>query len=107
MNAQAAGKVIITNPKRRIIEDLKLRNSERMHLIAGEYFGAKYTYEQTFEMIEQYKKAFIALDGPEESSITISAPSTIASVNAFFGAIDANKVVNMTPPGFLNAYTER
>ena len=28
-------------------------------------------------------------------------------MNAFYGAIDANKVVNMTGPGFLHAYTEK
>ncbi len=103
----ANSRVVITNPRRRIIDDLRQRNTDHMHLIAGEYFGAQYSYEQTFNMFEQYKRAFIALDGTDESSITISAPSTIASVNAIFGAIDANKVVNLTPPGFLYAYTEK
>ncbi len=78
-----------------------------MNGIAGEYFGNKYTYKQTFQMIEDYKKAFIQIDGVNENTITISAPSTIASVNAFYGAMDANKVVNMTGPGFLHAYTEK
>jgi len=92
---------------RRIIEDLKLRNLDNMKGIAGEYFGNKFTYAQTFQMIEEYKRAFIELDGLNENAITISAPSTIASVNAFYGAIDANKIVNMTGPGFLHAYTEK
>ena len=95
----------IANPKRRIVEDLKIRNKDNMKGIAGEYFGNKFTYSQTFKMFEDYKKAFIAIDGLNEDTITISAPSTIASVNAFYGALDANKVVNMTGPGFLHAYT--
>lgn len=97
----------IENPKLRIVEDLKLRNKNNMKVIAGEYFGSKFTYAQTFKMFEDYKKAFIAIDGLNEDTITISAPSTIASVNAFYGALDANKVVNMTGPGFLHAYTEK
>ena len=76
----------ISNPKRRIVEDLKIRNKENMKGIAGEYFGNKFTYSQTFKMFEDYKKAFIAIDGLNEDTITISAPSTIASVNAFYGA---------------------
>ena len=92
---------------RRLVEDLKIRNQNNMNGIAGEYFGSKFTYRQTFQMIEEYKKAFIELDGKNENAITISAPSTIASVNAFYGAVDANKIVNMTGPGFLHAYTER
>lgn len=98
---------IIENPKRRIVEDLKIRNKENMSGVAGEYFGSKFTYAQTFNMFEDYKKAFIQIDGLNENTITISAPSTIASVNAFYGALDADKVVNMTGPGFLHAYTER
>ncbi len=43
---------IIENPKRRIVEDLKIRNKENMNGIAGEYFGSKFTYAQTFEMFE-------------------------------------------------------
>lgn len=97
----------IENPKRRIVEDLKIRNKDNMNIVAGEYFGSKFTYAETFKMFEDFKKAFIAVDGLNENTITISAPSTIASVNAFFGAIDANKVVNMTGPGFLHAYTEK
>ncbi len=97
----------IENPKIRILDDLKDRNKDNMKTIAGEYFGAKYTYAQTFKMIEEYKTAFIAVDGLNEHSITISAPSTIASVNAFYGAMDANKPVNLTGPGFLHAYTEK
>ena len=58
-------------------------------------------------MIEAYKKAFIAVDGLNDGAITISAPSTIASVNAFYGALDANKVANMMPPGFLQSAPEK
>lgn len=101
------GKVSIENPKRRIIEDLKIRNKDNMKGVAGEYFGSKFTYAETFNMFEDYKKAFITVDGLNEDTITISAPSTIASVNAFYGALDANKVLNMTGPGFLHAYTEK
>lgn len=100
-------RIIIENPKRRVLEDIKIRNKNNMKIIAGEYFGSKFTYAQTFKMFEDYKKAFISVDGLNEDTITISAPSTIASVNAFYGAIDANKVVNMTGPGFLHAYTEK
>ncbi len=96
----------IRNPKRRIVEDLKIRNKDNMKVVAGEYFGNKFTYDQTFEMFEDYKKAFIQIDGLNESTITISAPSTIASVNAFYGALDADKIVNMTGPGYLHAYPE-
>ena len=104
---ELTGSSVIENPKRRIVEDLKIRNKDNMRGIAGEYFGSKFTYAQTFKMFEDYKKAFIAIDGWNEDTITISAPSTIASVNAFYGAMDANKVVNMTGPGFLHAYTEK
>ena len=97
----------IENPKKRIVEDLKNRNKNNMRGIAGEYFGSKFTYAQTFKMFEEYKKAFIEVDGLNEDTITIAAPSTIASVNAFYGALDANKVINMTGPGFLHAYTEQ
>lgn len=97
----------IENPRRRIVEDLKIRNKDNMKGIAGEYFGSKFTYAETFNMFEDYKKAFITVDGLNEDTITISAPSTIASVNAFYGALDANKVLNMTGPGFLHAYTEK
>lgn len=100
------GHSFIENPKRRIVEDIKVRNRDNMQGIAGEYFGSKFTYAQTFKMFEDYKKAFIEVDGLNEDTITISAPSTISSVNAFYGALDANKVVNMTGPGFLHAYTE-
>ena len=97
----------IENPRRRIVEDLKIRNKDNMKGVAGEYFGSKFTYAETFNMFEDYKKAFITVDGLNEDTITISAPSTIASVNAFYGALDANKVLNMTGPGFLHAYTEK
>lgn len=97
----------IENPKKRIVEDLKIRNKNNMEGIAEEYFGSKFTYAQMFEMFENYKKAFIQIDGLNENTITISAPSTIAAVNAFYGALDANKIVNMTAPGFLHAYPEK
>ena len=43
---------VTAKTKRRIVEDLKLRNQDHMNLIAGEYFGSKFTYAQTFEMFE-------------------------------------------------------
>lgn len=95
------------NKKRRIVEDLKVRNSNNMNIIASEYYGSKYTYSDTFKMFEDYKKAFVSLDGLTRDPITISAPSTVASVNAFYGAIDANKIVNLTGPGFLFSYTDK
>ena len=98
---------IIITPHERVVDYLKIRNKDTMQVIAGEYFGSKYTFAQTFKMIEDYKKAFINIDGLNEDAITICAPSTIASVNAFYGAIDADKVVNLMPPGFLIAYTEK
>lgn len=97
----------IITPHERVVDYLKIRNKNTMQVIAGEYFGSKYTYAETFKMIENYKKAFINIDGLNEDAITICAPSTIASVNAFYGAIDADKVVNLMPPGFLIAYTEK
>ncbi len=98
---------VIITPHERVVDFLKQRNKDTMQVIAGEYFGSKYTYAQTFKMIEDYKKAFINIDGLNEDAITVCAPSTIASVNAFYGAIDADKVVNLMPPGFLNVYTEK
>lgn len=99
--------ILIKNPRLRVVEDLRIRNRDNVKNIAGEYFGSKFTYAETFQMFEDYKKAFIHVDGLKESAITISAPSTIASVNAFYGAIDANKIANMVGPGFLQAYTEK
>lgn len=97
----------IINPKRRVVEDLKIRNESNMNIIASEYFGNKYSYADTFKMIEDYKKAFISLDGVTRDPITISAPSIVSSVNAFYGAMDANKIVNLTGPGFLFTYPEK
>lgn len=99
--------VKILNPRRTVIEDLKIRNIGNEKAIAGEYYGNEFSYEQTFKMFDDYKKAFISLDGINDNPITISAPSTISSVNAFYGAIGANKIANMTGPGFLFEYTEK
>lgn len=97
----------ITNPKRRIVEDLKIRNQNNMNITASEYFGSKYSYKETFKMFEDYKKAFISLDGVNRDPITISTPSIVSSVNALYGAMDANKIVSLTGPGFLFAYPEK
>ena len=51
----------IENPKRRIVEDLKIRNKDNMRGIAGEYFGSKFTYAQTFKMFEDYKTGKLKL----------------------------------------------
>ena len=91
----------------RIVDYLKFRNRDNMDITAHEYFGSKYSYSEAFEMINDYKNAFISLDGLNEKPITISAPSTIASVNSFYGAIDANKIVNLMSPGFLYEYTKK
>lgn len=64
----------IKNPKRRIVEALKIRNKDNIRGVAGEIFGSKFTYSQTFKMFENYKKAFIAIDGLNEGTITISVP---------------------------------
>ena len=98
---------VIESSKKRIVQDLKLRNQENLNIVAGEYFGSKFTYGQTFKMFDDYKKAFINLEGLDSNPITISAPSTIASVNSFYGALDANKIVNLTGPGFLFEYTNK
>lgn len=97
----------IVNPKRRVVEDLKIRNTENMNVTASEYFGNKYSYKDTFKMFDDYKKAFISLDGINRDPITISAPSIVSSVNALYGAMDANKIVNLTGPGFLFSYPEK
>lgn len=97
----------IKNPRRRVVEDLKIRNKDNMKITASEYFGNKYSYAETFKMFEDYKKSFISLDGVNRDPVTISAPSIVSSVNAFYGAMDANKIVNLAGPGFLNAYPEK
>lgn len=97
----------VLNPRRRVIEDLKIRNMKNGKTIAGEYYGSKFNYDQTFKMFNDYKNAFISLEGNNSNPITISAPTTIASVNAFYGAIDSDKIANMTGPGFLFNYTEK
>ena len=94
----------VLNPRRRVVEDLKIRNVGNEKTIAGEYFGSKFNYKETFKMFDDYKKSFISLDGDNDNPITISAPTTIASVNAFYGAIDSDKIANMTGPGFLFNY---
>ncbi|MDD4376193.1 MAG: class I adenylate-forming enzyme family protein [Clostridia bacterium] len=98
---------IVKNPQIRVLEDLKIRNISNEKTIAGEYYGSKFNYNQTFKMFNDYKKAFLSLDGVNREPITISAPTTIASVNAFYGSIDSNKIANMTGPGFLFEYTEK
>ena len=107
LKLQDKNEIIIENPRIRVVDDLIKRNANNGKVIAGEYFGSKYTYDETFKMFEDYKKAFLSLDGKEPSSIAISSPSTIASVNAFYGAIDANKIVNAFGPGFLSVFTEK
>ena len=91
---------------KRIIDDIKERNKNNMKIIAHDYFGSQFNYKEAFDMIDDYKKAFIALDGLNSNPITISAPSTVASVNSFYGAMDANKIANLVSPGFLSAYTK-
>ena len=98
---------IIENPHIRVVDDLKIRNKENGKVVASEYFGSKYTYSETFKMFEDYKKAFLSLDGNDSESITISSPSIVSSVNAFYGAMDANKIVNAFGPGFLATYPEK
>lgn len=107
LKLQDRTEIIIENPHIRVVDDLIRRNANNGKVIAGEYFGSKYTYDETFKMFEDYKKAFLSLDGTNPSSITISSPSTIASVNAFYGAMDANKIVNAFGPGFLNVFPEK
>ena len=97
----------IKNPHRRVVKDLKIRNKGNEKTVAGEYFGSKFTYEETFKMFNDYKKAFLNLDGVKEKPIIISAPSTIATVNTFYGAIDADKIAVPVGPGFLHAFTNR
>lgn len=42
----------VVENKRRLVEDLKFKNQNNVKGIAGEYFGNKFTYQQTFQMIE-------------------------------------------------------
>lgn len=98
---------IINNPHRRVVEDLKIRNKNNGKTIAGEYFGSKFSYDETFRMFRDFKAGFISLDGLNEKPIVIAAPSTIASVNSFYGAIDADKPAVPVSPGFLNAFTSQ
>lgn len=97
----------IEAPQRRVVEDIKIRNKNNGNGIASDYFGNKITYNDTFKMFADYKKAFRSLDGAEDEKIVIAAPSIVSSVNAFYGAIDANKIAVPVSPGFLNAFTER
>jgi len=97
----------IKNPRRRVVEDLKIRNKNNLKITASEYYGNKYTYEETFKMFEDYKKAFISLDGINRNPITLCTPSIVSSVNAFYGAMDANKIVNLIGPGFLYTYPQK
>lgn len=98
---------IIETPQRRVVDDLKFRNRNNKKVVASEYFGNKFTYEDTFEMFDFYKKAFLSLDGTSDEKIVITAPSIVSSVNAFYGAIDADKIAVPVGPGFLSAFTER
>lgn len=97
---------IIDNNHIRVVDDLKERNKYYGKVIASEYYGNKFTFDETFAMFEDYKKAFMSLDSKENETIILSAPSVIASVNAFYGAIEANKIVNSFGPGLLYAYTD-
>ena len=107
LNLQKGLEVVINNPHIRVVDELKRRNVGNEKIVAGEYFGSKYSYQKTFKMIDDYKKAFLSLDGKNDQSITIASPSTIASVNAFYGALDSNKIVNSIGPGFLFNFTEK
>ncbi len=98
---------VIENPHRRVVEDLKLRNANHKDIIAQEYFGNKFTYDETFKMFEEYRKGFLSLDGKDSDTIIISAPSIVSSVNAFYGAIDADKKAAPLGPGFLTAFTDK
>lgn len=98
---------LLSNKKLRIVEDLKERNKYFEKVTAGIYFENKFSYAQTFQMFEDYKKAFLSLSGKENETITLSAPATISSINAFYGAMDANKIVNSFGPGFLHAFTDK
>lgn len=96
--------VTIENPEIRIVDDLKKRNQNNMDVIASEWYGNSFSYKEIFKMFDDYKKAFIELDGLNRSPITISSISTIASINSFYGAIDADKIINAVNPGFLSMY---
>lgn len=97
--------IAINNPHRRVVEDLKIRNKNNGKTIAGEYFGNKISYDETFKMFNDFRNGFISLDGLNENPILIASPSTIASVNSFYGAIDADKPAFPVSPGFLSAFT--
>lgn len=107
LKLQNGWETTMKNPHIRVVDDLKRRNKENGKVVASEYFGSKYTYDETFKMFEDYKKAFLSLDRDDSDSITISSPSIVSSVNAFYGAMEANKIVNAFGPGFLASYPEK
>ena len=90
-----------------IVENLKLRNAEDMEVTAIDYYGTQFSYQQLFEKIELYKNAFIHLCGESRKPVTIVTPTIPSSIFAFYGAMDANKIINLTSPGFITAYTKK
>ncbi len=97
----------LDGPQMRVVDYLKEKNKDNGKVVAGQYFGSNYTYDETFKMFNDYKKAFLSLEGKGENGILIASPSTISSVNAFFGAMDANKIACPIGQGFLQTFTER
>lgn len=45
----------IENPRIRVVEDMKIRNRDNMKIVAGEYFGSKFTYGETSWYTQHYK----------------------------------------------------
>ena len=51
LNLQKGLEVVINNPHIRVVDELKRRNVGNEKIVAGEYFGSKYSYQKTFKMI--------------------------------------------------------
>lgn len=90
-----------------ILQNLKLRNTENMDVAAIDYYGSVFSYRQLFDKIDVYKRAFLKLCGTSRKPVTIVTPTIPSSIFALYGAIDSNKIANLTSPGFISVYTKK
>jgi len=58
-----------------ILEDLKNRNKDNGKVIAGEYFGSKYTYDETFKMFEDFVSLLEKIMAIETESFVMTCSS--------------------------------
>ena len=86
-----------------IIGNLRKKNVGNMSGSAVDYGGKRLSFEEFLVLCEHMRDAFISLNGSDNvnDKVAIIAPSTTASVAAFFGIMDANKTALMVPPGYL------